>query len=79
MTIHEAKEEIPTISKFIATCCDNCKSNDWYCPTLCFELEKARLLPFDKIQQAYARHDGDLRKVCRYIKNFNYKKYIEQR
>ena len=68
MTLEEAKEEIPTIEYFIQHSCDMCTANDWYCPRLCDDLEKAKRMPFEKIQSAYARHDGDMVKVYRYIK-----------
>jgi hypothetical protein len=68
MTLEEAKEECPTIDYFIQTACDCCTANDWYCPSLCHDLEKAERIPFEKIQAAYARHDGDMKKVFNYIK-----------
>lgn len=68
MTIEEVKEEIPTIESFIHQSCNMCTGNDWYCPRLCDDLEKAQRIPFEKIQSAYARHDGDMKKVFRYIK-----------
>lgn len=70
MTVEEAREEIPTIDSYISHSCGCCTSNDWYCPNLCEELEKAKRIPFEKIQAAYARHDGDMRKVFRYIKQY---------
>lgn len=72
MTIEEAREEIPNIDYFINMSCNCCISNDWYCPSLCHFLEKAKRLPFEKIQSAYARHDGDMVKVSRYVKNARY-------
>ena len=70
MKIEEAKEEIPTIECFLDVSCNQCTANDWYCPSYCDDLEKARKMPFEKIQQAYARNDGDMRKVFRYIKQY---------
>lgn len=70
MTVDAAKKEIPTIEMFLATACGCCTSNDWYCPSYCDVLEKAQRIPFEKIQQAYARHDGDMRKVDRYIRQY---------
>lgn len=69
MNIDEAKEEIPTIERFLSMACGICTSNDWYCPSYCDVLEKAKRMPFQKIQQAYARHEGEMYKVIRYIKN----------
>ena len=70
MTFEQAKEELPTIDYFIQSACDCCTANDWYCPSLCHVLKKAERMPFEKIQIAYARHDGDMRKIYRYIKQF---------
>ena len=70
MKIEEAKKEIPTIEFFLDVSCNQCTSNDWYCPSYCDDLEKAKRMPFEKIQQAYARHDGDMVKVYRYIKQY---------
>lgn len=67
MTVQQAKEEIPNIDIFCSQCCDNCTANDWYCPSECDFLEKARKLDFDRIVKSFARNDGDFRKVCRYI------------
>lgn len=68
MTVWEAKQEAPDIDTLNSMLCVNCKANDWYCPTECDTLKKGRRLPFEKILKAYARHDGDLVKVARYIK-----------
>ena len=68
MTYEEAKREIPDFESFRIDCCNHCTGNDWYCPSDCEMLEKARKLDFDRILKCYARHDGDLRKVSRYIK-----------
>lgn len=70
MTIEEAKEDIPTIESFLVQSCDNCTANDWYCPSYCADLEKAQKMPFEKIQQIYAKWDGDMVKVFRYIKQY---------
>lgn len=70
MTIEEAKEECPTFDFFISDACCQCTANDWYCPSLCHDLKKAERMPFEKIQAAYARHDGDMKKIFRYIKQF---------
>lgn len=69
MTLEEAKNEIPDFKWFAKICCDNCTANDWYCPSYCPELKKASSIPFDIIQEKYARYDGDLSKVVRFIKN----------
>lgn len=69
MTLEEVKEEIPTLERFLSMACGMCTGNDWYCPSYCHDLEKAKRIPLEKIQQSYARHDGDMYKVIRYIKN----------
>lgn len=66
MTYEEAKEEIPNIDCFCNHSCICCNS-EWYCPSYCEPLEKARRMNFDLILKCYARHDGDMRKVFRYI------------
>lgn len=67
MTYEQAKEQIPDFEGFKSECCQNCTSNDWYCPSDCEMLEKVRKLDYDRILKCYAKHDGDLRKVERYI------------
>lgn len=68
MTIEEAKQEIPTFDSFVDEMCNACTS-DGYCPSYayCDVIRKAEKM-FDRVQQAYARHDGDIVKVDRYIK-----------
>ena len=70
MTLKEAKEEIPDFNTFRKMLCNNCVANDWYCPSDCKTLVKAKRL-FEYIQDAYARHDGDLQKICAYINHTN--------
>lgn len=70
MTIEEAKEECPTIDYFIHSACFCCTANDWYCSYFCDHIKKAQRMPFEKIQAAYARNDGDMKKIIRYIKRF---------
>lgn len=69
MTYEQALEELGDIDSFCRMCCNNCTSNDWYCPSECDDLEKARLLDFDRIVKCYAVHEGNLAKVFRYIKS----------
>lgn len=66
MTVEEAKQEIPDIDTFCGHACDSC-NNDWYCPSYCDLLIKAHKIPFENILNCYARHDGDMYKVFRYI------------
>ena len=70
MSIEEAKKDIPTIESFLRQSCNTCTANDWYCPSYCDDLEKAKKMPFEKIQQIYAKWDGDMVKVFRYIKRY---------
>lgn len=72
MTIEQARQEMPNIGYFLNVACGCCTANDWYCPSYCHDLEKAQKMPFEKIQQAYARHDGEIWKVMRYIKQAKY-------
>lgn len=73
MNIEQVREEIPDIKWFKHIICDACTANDWYCPSDCDFLLKAGQMPFEKIQQAFARHDGDLTKVIKYIKQYKIK------
>lgn len=59
---------MPNIEYFLESVCGTCTANDWYCPSYCHDLEKAQQMPFEKIQAAYARHDGEIWKIMRYIK-----------
>lgn len=67
MTVEEAKVEIPDIDAFCRWGCVHCNS-EWYCPTYCDLLEKAKRIPFNRILECYARHEGDPVKVFNYIK-----------
>lgn len=66
MTIDEAKKEIPDFETFATEFCNACTS-DAYCPSYCDTLKKAERI-FDRVLQAYAKHDGDMVKVDRYIR-----------
>lgn len=68
MTVEEARKEIGSIDDLCRAFCDYCTSNDWYCPSLCPELEKAKEIGIERLTKCYAAHDGDLAKVMRYIK-----------
>jgi hypothetical protein len=68
MTVEEAKKDLGDIDRFCRCVCDYCTANDWYCPTYCEMLEKARKIDFNRILKCYAKHEGDLMKVVRYIK-----------
>jgi hypothetical protein len=73
MTYEEALEELPNIENFCNRICNTCTANDWYCPTYCLDLEKAHRIPFDKIAKSYARNDGDVWRVMRYIRRYKEK------
>lgn len=66
MTINKAKEEIPNFDAFKHEACNTC-NNDYYCPSPCEMLIKAEQIDFERILKCYARHDGDWRKIARYI------------
>ena len=67
MTYEKAKEELKDIDSFCHAACIAC-NNEWFCPSYCDMLLKAEKLDFDRIVKCYARHDGDMSKVFRYIK-----------
>ena len=67
MTYEQAKEELQDIERFQNQACIAC-DNEWFCPSYCDMLLKAEKLDFDRIIKCYARHDGDMSKVFRYIK-----------
>lgn len=68
MTIEQAKELIPDFDSFCKETCDHCSANDWYCPSHCVTLNLARNMDFELIQKSYARNDGLIWKVIRYIR-----------
>jgi hypothetical protein len=70
MKLEEARNEVGNITDFCHSVCISCTANDWFCPTYCVELEKAYRMPFEKILKSYARNDGDIWKVVRYIKRY---------
>lgn len=70
MTISEAKNDIKDIEQFRNSVCMSCTANDWFCPSYCNILEKAERIDFNKILKSYARNDGDIWKVIRYIHRY---------
>lgn len=69
MTIEEAKEYIPDYEAFRKEACTVCTANDWYCPfNVCDTLLKAGELDYERILRCYARHDGEMYKVFRWIR-----------
>lgn len=67
MTIEEAKEYIPDFDTFCGQACFCC-NNEWFCPTYCDVLEKASRIDFNRILKCYARHDGEMHKILRWLK-----------
>lgn len=67
MTIEKAKQEIPDFDTFATKYCDMCM-HDVFCDFYCCTIAKAERI-FDHVQKVYARHNGDMAKVERYIKN----------
>ena len=67
MTLEKAKQEIPDFDTFANEFCNACTS-DTYCSFYCDTLKKAERI-FDRVLIAYARHNGDMVKVDRYIKS----------
>ena len=67
MTIEEAKEYIPDFDSFCKEACDNC-GTEWHCPDYCDLLEKAERMDFNRILKCYARNDGEMYKVLRWLK-----------
>ena len=67
MTIEEAKKDIPDLDSFCYQACHSC-NNDWYCPSYCDILKKARQMDFNRILKRYARNDGEMYKVLRWLK-----------
>lgn len=69
MELEQAKKELPDFASFCSMMCNCWCRCDWYCPTPCKEIEKAEKIDFERIQNCYARHDGDMTKVVRYIRS----------
>jgi len=55
---------------FANAVCLRCKSNDWFCPSLCDFLEKAKNYPFERIKKTYDKYDGDIYKVEKAIRRW---------
>ena len=70
MTTQEVKEYYgATPEQFCRTLCNNCTSNDWYCPTLCSELEWV-MRNFEKAVERMAKLDGDEVKFSQGLKRW---------
>lgn len=68
MTIEQARDCIPDFNAFENEFCNKCVANDWYCPDRCRILGKALKMDFERILKSYARNDGDLTKVSRFLR-----------
>lgn len=68
MTIEEAKEYMPDFDSFCKEACHSCTANDWYCPDVCDMLLKASEIDYNRILKCYARNDGEIYKVLRWLK-----------
>lgn len=68
MTIEQARECIPDFNAFENEFCNSCVANNWYCPDRCSVLKKALKMDFERILKSYARNDGDLTKVSRFLR-----------
>lgn len=64
---------IDNFQELVRIICISCNS-EWYCPNYCDVLNKARKIPFEKIQKAYERNDKDVSKLIRYIKRYRIKR-----
>lgn len=64
---------IDNFQELVRIICIYCNS-EWYCPNDCDVLNKARKIPFEKIQKAYERNDKDVSKLIRYIKRYRIKR-----
>lgn len=67
-----SEEKFENIDQFCSLCCEHC-NNDWYCPVECELLEKARKMPLEKINAKWIEHEGDIRKIVRYIKQYKFR------
>lgn len=56
--------------EFRSISCNLCTANEWYCPSDCDTLCKAKNIPFEKIQKSIKRNEEDYSKVFRYIKRY---------
>ena len=66
MTLKEAKQEILTFERFKDKFCACCY-NDVICNMHCKTMQKVEKM-FDRVQQAWARYDGDIVKIDSYIR-----------
>lgn len=66
-----SEDKFENIDQFCSYCCEECTAMpDGYCPCECDFLEKARKIPFEKINTKWVEYKGDIRKVANYIKQY---------
>lgn len=58
------------IDEFASFVCSRCITNDWYCPTECDFLTKARQYPIERINKAFEDCEEDDVKLCKRIKRW---------
>ncbi len=63
------EDKFENIEQFCAFVCNHCDADN-YCPTECDLLEKARKMPFEKINNKWLEYNGDIHKIARYIKQY---------
>ncbi len=68
MTIEQAREEFENYGQFAHAVCTVGCGHEWYCPSWCDVLLKGEKMDFERILKSYARNDGDMNKVVRFIK-----------
>lgn len=72
------KEDVPeTFEDFAKYICNRCTANEWYCPSYCDTLEKASKIDYEILKKKFVQYDGDVQKLCRFIKK--YKKRCRKR
>ena len=65
----QVKEEYGSLDNMCLEICNCCTAvPDGYCTGGCTTLDKMKTIGFDQLAKIYAKHDGNLLKVLRYIK-----------
>ena len=62
--------EWDSIDTFAQEICYRCTANEWYCPTECDFLIKARRYPIDRINKTFNECGEDYRKLTQRIKSW---------
>ena len=66
----QTMSEFNNHDEFAERVCEGCVANDWYCPTECNFLEKARTYPIERINKAFEYCDEDMFKTCKLIQRW---------